>query len=514
MSWRQRRGLLLLCLMILLPRPAAAEWPTDPRVNLALCTAPGDQTRPTVVSDGAGGAVVAWEDQRTGNWDIYAQHVLAAGTVDPRWPANGRALCTAINDQSRPEMVSDGAGGAIVSWQDARSGRTNIYAQHVLAGGAVDPAWPMDGLALGSSDDTQIEQVVVPDGAGGAIVSWLSSPTDNGSHAGGFPGGTTIVAQHVLIGGAVDSVWAARGRRLGSVRTLSRDYLTTTHRGVADGAGGAIFIWVDNQEPLETCGQHVLADGALDSAWADRARPLCMATERASDPVMLPDGRGGAILAWTGGGRAVAQHVLATGAVDPEWPPQGRGLALPGPTRTRDAPVQQLAGGIVADGAGGAIVAWECDRYDNPDDIYVQHVLAKGDVDSTWSSAGCRLHQSARFARNLGAIVADGHGGAVVTWTRILDFGGISLHGREFHSDDDIHAQHVLASGVPDPAWPANGSAVCTAKQGQLEPRIVADDAGGYIVVWQDRRNHGQDDIYAQRIQSNGWLGGAVSGPR
>ena len=128
-------------------RPSLAAWPADGQV---LCTTAYGQYNPTIVSDGAGGAIVTWEDLRSGlTYDIYAQHVLASGAVDPAWPADGRALCTAINDQHAPTIVADGAGGALVTWYDYRSATNyDIYAQHVLASGAVDPAWPADGRAL------------------------------------------------------------------------------------------------------------------------------------------------------------------------------------------------------------------------------------------------------------------------------------------------------------------------------------------------------------------------------
>src|SRR5205814_1078934 len=133
------------------------EWSVD---GVALCTAAGDQGirppsgdqgSPTMVGDGAGGAIVTWYDSRGGSFtdDIYAQHVLASGAVAPAWPANGSALCTAANSQYSPAIIADGAGGAIVTWYDYRGGiKYDIYAQHVLASGAVDPAWPADGRAL------------------------------------------------------------------------------------------------------------------------------------------------------------------------------------------------------------------------------------------------------------------------------------------------------------------------------------------------------------------------------
>ena len=43
-----------------------------------VCTREGDQYRPQLVSDGEGGAIIAWQDSRTGNEDVYAQKVNAA----------------------------------------------------------------------------------------------------------------------------------------------------------------------------------------------------------------------------------------------------------------------------------------------------------------------------------------------------------------------------------------------------------------------------------------------------
>src|SRR5439155_4199367 len=112
------------------------------------------QYYPVIVPDGTGGAIAAWWDLRAddgsfSNSDIYAQHVQANGAVDAAWPADGRALCTAVGLQYSPAIVADGDGGAIVVWHDNRSGATaDLYAPHVLGGGGVDAAWPLDGSAL------------------------------------------------------------------------------------------------------------------------------------------------------------------------------------------------------------------------------------------------------------------------------------------------------------------------------------------------------------------------------
>jgi hypothetical protein len=147
-----------------------AGWPANGR---ALCVATNDQNLPMIVSDGAGGAIVAWNDNRTvGTIDIYAQHVQASGAVNSAWPVDGRGLCTAAGDQAYVALVSDGAGGAIVAWQDTRAGNQDVYAQRVLASGAVDVAWPVNGRPLCTATLDQATFKIVSDGAGGAILTW------------------------------------------------------------------------------------------------------------------------------------------------------------------------------------------------------------------------------------------------------------------------------------------------------------------------------------------------------
>ena len=187
----------LLALAFLLPRPAAAAWPTNPHVNVPLCTATGDQTYPQSVLDGAGGVIVTWQDDRSGDTyptDIYAQRISADGT--PQWTADGVALCTATGFQQNPTIVSDGVGGAIVAWSDNRGPSTGIYAQRVTATGAV--RWATNGVALCTAVGARWATPSVSDGAGGAIATWEDHRN----------GKADIFAQRVgpagLLGGTVD----------------------------------------------------------------------------------------------------------------------------------------------------------------------------------------------------------------------------------------------------------------------------------------------------------------------
>ncbi len=99
---------------------------------MAICTASDNQRYCEICSDGAGGAIITWRDYRSGSdSDIYAQIIDSSGNV--QWTANGVAICTASNGQYKPKICSDGAGGAIITWEDSRSGSDyDIYAQRIV----------------------------------------------------------------------------------------------------------------------------------------------------------------------------------------------------------------------------------------------------------------------------------------------------------------------------------------------------------------------------------------------
>jgi hypothetical protein len=98
---------------------------------------PGDPLDQRLIADGSGGAIAVWADERSGAvLHIFAQRVNRAGV--PQWSTNGIAVSFAAISQFLPQLVSDGAGGAIIAWQDSRNNATtadDIYAQGITADG-------------------------------------------------------------------------------------------------------------------------------------------------------------------------------------------------------------------------------------------------------------------------------------------------------------------------------------------------------------------------------------------
>ena len=465
------RSFFFVCaglLVLLPPHHAAAAWPTDPLANVPLCTATGDQYYPTIASDGAGGAIVTWEDKRSYNStrDIYAQRISADGTV--QWTANGVALCAADGQQWSPTIVSDGAGGAIVTWFDQRSGNYDIYAQRISADGTVQ--WTANGVALCTTANDQKSPTITSDGAGGAIVTWFDHRSSS----------FDIYAQRISAGGTVQ--WAANGVAL-CAATGDQGIPTI----VSDGAGGAIVTWQDYRisANADIYAQRISAGGTVQ--WAANGVALCTATGNQDYPTITSDGAGAAIVTWRdkrNGAANVdiyAQRISAGGT--PQWTADG--VALCTATGWQEYPT------IVSDGAGGAIVTWQDYRSGNYD-IYAQRSSAGGTVQ--WPPNGVALC-TAGGEQAPPIIASDGVGGAIVTWQ---DDRGSSF---------DIYAQRISAGGTVQ--WTADGVVLCTATGNQYYPTIASDGAGGAIVTWQDLRSSNQD-IYAQRVQANGQLGGTV----
>ena len=144
---------LVLLLTIAVCCPAMAQWHNDPAVNTPVCTAPNQQNPLTIASDGAGGTIIAWADQRNGaEYDIYGQRIDPTGDVV--WASQGLAIATAPDLQAMSCITTNGYGGIILAWSDFRSSNGDIYAQQVTADGILGGINPTVNARLTCIPDT------------------------------------------------------------------------------------------------------------------------------------------------------------------------------------------------------------------------------------------------------------------------------------------------------------------------------------------------------------------------
>ncbi len=327
------------------------QWPSD---GVAICTGQTGLSLGGIVSDGAGGAIITWHDRRNFYNDIFAQRMAANGTV--MWTANGVPVCTADMHQQTTAIASDGAGGAIVAWQDRRSGTYDIYAQRLNASGT--PQWTSDGIVICDSGQIQISPQVVEDGSGGAVIAWsdMRNTMD-----------FDIFAQKVNASGALQ--W-------GSGTAVSAWlYDQAECRLVHIGSGVTIVTWLDGRSGTsdDIYAQKLNAAGVVQ--WTGNGVTVCSAAGDPDNARITGNGSGGAFISWgdeRAGTAAIdifAQNIGSDGV--PLWTADGMLIC--------GASGNQYAGVICADGSNGMFVAWT-DGRSGTDKVYNHRVDATGNI--------------------------------------------------------------------------------------------------------------------------------------
>ena len=102
-------------------------------------------TAQVLAPDGSGGVILAWSQGLQNGVNILAQRVNGSGQPvwsNPTYGTSGNPVSTTPSTfQEKPVIVSDDAGGAIVAWYDLRAsgfgGPYDIYAQHITSNGSV-----------------------------------------------------------------------------------------------------------------------------------------------------------------------------------------------------------------------------------------------------------------------------------------------------------------------------------------------------------------------------------------
>lgn len=439
--------------------PAGAEW----EENGTLATIADDhRTEPRIMLADDGNLIAVWQDKRTGNFDIFANKIDAHG--NRLWGSAGVAICTdASSIQRFPELVSDGDGGAIIVWEDYRD-NYSIYAQRVDSDGTV--RWTADGVGICTHWAVQEGPSLASDGSGGAIIAWQDLRAGSIVH--------DIYAQRVNAYGAVQ--WTADG-----VVVSNASGMQLWPQVATDDDGGAFIVWEDySLGSPQLFAQRLNASGV--GQWAANGVQIASSAFSQFDQVIVPDGLGGAIVAYseygtshydlyackfTSAGSTVWLHSICAASDDQRYPK------------------------IASDGYAGAVIAWSDNRNsDGWNDIYAQRIDYAGTTQ--WTANGVSVC-GAIGAQTSPRIAGDGAGGAFIVWT----------DGRVLKTD--VYAQKLDASGAPQ--WQSNGVAVCATERQQEKPAIAPDGQGGAVAVWQDFRDGAFFDVYAQRVERNGYWG-------
>jgi hypothetical protein len=486
-----------LILSLFLSVAVHAQWSTDPKVNTAVSDITFLQSGPSIVSDGSGGTIISWSDSHN-DGSTYVQRYNAAGV--PQWQAGGVPISidafnfTSLNSQT-VSSVSDGAGGAFISWlgRDKKMPGIltgDVYAQHISANG--QSLWQVGGVPVDLTINGQYNVQIIPDGTGGAILSWSD---------GGRPIPWKIYAQRIGSGG--NALWKLNGQQI-SMDAGSQE----NAKIISDGSGGAIFVWEDRQGGLSAT-PNIIAqrvNGSGEILWAKNGVPICKFYSES--PAIAKDGNGGAYIIWQDvdrSGRAVyAQHINSNG--EAQWTADGIPIGFN--AQSRQIPL------LTDDNAGGAILAFHGGDLKGYYHVYLQRINSSGipqwttnidkyskcvnicpEPDNPGGYAGY-------ISQVANSIQKDGSGGAVVGFVNMNETAGPYR---------DIYAQRINANG--ELQWTTRGVSVCTAPNKQDTPVLACDAAGNTVLAWSDlRKDQINYNVYSQQVSSTGILGNITTG--
>ena len=199
---------------------------------------------PSITTDGGGNFIITWEDARNGGLspDIYTQRYLSNGTaVGGNFKVNDDAGSAR---QRTPSISADDNGNFVISWGDDRNGNADIYAQRYASDGtAIDSNFKVN-YDVGSA--WQGEPSISADSSGNFNIIWIDGRTGN----------YYIYVQR----------YASNGTALGSNFKVNVDLSNPRHcyhSISADDNGNFIIIWQnEHNNNLDIYAQRYLSDGS------------------------------------------------------------------------------------------------------------------------------------------------------------------------------------------------------------------------------------------------------------
>ncbi len=459
----------------------AAQWSSDPQVNLPIADRISEQVIPIPVPTADGGCYVGWFDKASGNYDVYLQRLDAQGVE--QWPHNG--LLISNHPQASAlygwDLAVDGDDNALLVFPDVRAGGDlDLQVYKISPDG--DFLWGADGVTLSSAAGDEIAPAVTVAAGGDVVVAytWLPLSGDGaifmqrlspggqeqyahgGLHAAGDPGESPAFPDLVPSSdGDVILSW---------VRDISSYFSPRYIRAMRfDAVGAAVWpatVAIYDQGPV----------------------PLGFR------PQIQSDGAGGVLSTWNAdeGGLHMArvQRVLADGS---EQFPHNGVLVSANTSQHHIAPALAYH-----PTSGESFVFWDERNYNQTRwGIFGQRLSAAGD--RLWGDGGIAFLPVTTVYKTMPRSLPCA-GGAMGFW--IEEPGGPG-------TGDVIRAMRVDDQGAQVWSEPIVTLASYPSGKGRLSVIRGAAEMG--IVTWEDDR---QDfaDTYGQNVNADGTLGADPTG--
>ena len=442
---------------------AAVSWATG---GVTVCDTTGSQVYPKAVADGTGGTVSVWKDNRGASDAIYAQRLNSSGTRI--WGTTGKVVCDVTGTKSWPSICGDGAGGAVLAWEEKRGTVWDIYMQKLNSAG--NRVWATSGVCMEPFNADMHCPVLVSDGSGGGIVTYYGS------------GGIFI--------NRVDSTgtpkWSGIYGKLAG-------YCSNPPAIVANGRNGAYVIWNNGGQ---IWGNHFNVDGGENWNTSNGLKLTTGAKVSSITCAACPDSSGSVLFAWTDN-RSGNNDIYANKVVNITIGPASSGIVYWGATGkiVSSATTDQSEPDICSDGASGAIVSFTDNAASNNWDVYAQRLNTGGT--RTWGNNGVAVAVRP-YTQWCSKVCMDGANGAFLAYHDLPNSGGLR----------DLRAVRLTSAGVK--SWDNEIADPYPAAYGGDDPAVgsvIYMGSSKAVIYWSDDRGnatwtlpHTGEGCYAQQV--------------
>jgi len=148
-------------------------WLNDIRVNTS---GSGNQNNPAIDIGNDDNLYIVWQDNRSGDDDIYAQKYDSSGNA--LWSTGDIAITAqAGSTQKNPKTIVNSSNEVFVVWQDSRNEDNDIYGQKINSGATL--LWPNDIRINSNSAGDQRNPDLILNQANNLVVTWQDNNGGN-----------------------------------------------------------------------------------------------------------------------------------------------------------------------------------------------------------------------------------------------------------------------------------------------------------------------------------------------
>lgn len=452
---------------------------------------PGNSNHPSLALDDEGRPVVAWENERRGNYGIYVKRydgnnwvAVGSGSTD------GVGIGNDTGFSELPKLALDGDGRPVVMW--AWMGQTSGYPAAIYVKRFDGNAWV--DVGSGSSCLGLGYPSLALDGEDQPVIAWQDVMSGNSEiYVERFDGNDWVEVRPGLIagGGISDNEGSSLYPSL-----------------VLDGEGWPVVAWHDDtpgvREPFEIYVKRYDGNDWVDvGAGSSDGGGISANTGDSQHTSLALDGEGRPVVAWENESVDEPSNVFIKRYDGNDWVEVGAGSASGGGISDTTGNSQHPT--LALDVGGLPVLAWH-DRTPGRRQIYLKRYDGSSWVEVGAGSAdGGGISDNPDIHSRYPSLALDGEGRPVVAWCAdIFETWNAEIVIKRYDGSGWVDVWHGSADG------------------GGVRPSMVLDGEGWPVVAWDEGKSWwdpdghywvGPHDIYVMRYDGNDWVEvGAGSG--